>query len=103
MLAAGAVTLAALAAAATADAGPPPTALALDVTFDPRAARLAGHARLQIRNVAAAPLADVALWLYPNHLAQRPAALGDVNFHWLYPGLFSPAAMEARDARVGGA
>jgi hypothetical protein len=48
-------------------------------------------------------LTSVPLWLYPNHLAQRPAALGDVNFHWLYPGLFSPARMEIGDVRVGGA
>src|SRR6185369_758171 len=104
MLAAGAVTVVAAAAtAAPVSSAPARPAVELDVAFDPRAARVAGHARVQIRNAAAVPLADVVLWLYPNHLATRPPALGDVNFHWLYPGLFSAAAMEARDARVGGA
>jgi hypothetical protein len=76
--------------------------LSIDVTLEP-GARAFGRARYRVRNTSAETLASVPLWLYPNHLAERPAALGDVNFHWLYPGLFSPATMEVGDARVDGA
>ena len=41
--------------------------------------------------------------LYPNALAQRSPALNDVRFHWLYPGGFSPAAMELTNLRIDGA
>jgi hypothetical protein len=78
-------------------------AVALDVTLDPAAARIAGHARLRVVNRTAGPLADVPLWLYPNHLARRSKALNDINYHWLYPGVaFSPAAMAVSNARVDG-
>jgi hypothetical protein len=76
--------------------------LELDVTLEP-GTRVFGRARFQIRNTSTETLRSVPLWLYPNHLATRPAALGDVSFHWLYPGLFSPALMEVGDARVDGA
>ena len=75
----------------------------LNVTLEPDAGRLFGRAWLTVRNTSGETLPSVPLWLYPNHLATRPAALGDVNFHWLYPGLFSPAGMEVGDARVNGA
>ena len=75
----------------------------LSVTLDLDGGRVFGRAWLAIRNTSAQTLPSVPLWLYPNHLATRPASLGDVNFHWLYPGLFSPASMEIGDARVDGA
>jgi hypothetical protein len=88
--------------AQTATADPQP-AVALDVTFDPGASRVAGHVRLRVVNQTGRPLNDVPLWLYPNHLATRPKALGDVNYHWLYPGVrFSPGAMTVAKARVDG-
>jgi hypothetical protein len=92
-------------AAATVQAQPsaPRGTVALEVALDPAARRATGHARLSVTNTSAAALTDVALWLYPNHLAVRPAGLSDVSFHWLYPGLFSPAAMQVAGARVGGA
>lgn len=45
----------------------------------------------------------VPLWLYPNHLAHRAPALTDITYHWLYPGLFSPAGLEITSARIAGA
>ena len=79
----------------------------LDVTLDPDGRRISGHARLRIVNDGAAPLSTVSFILYPNALAQRSPALNDVRFHWLYPGGFSPAAIDAdepphrRRARAG--
>jgi hypothetical protein len=85
---------------ATADPGP---AVALDLTLDPGGSRAAGHVRLRVVNQTGRPLNDVPLWLYPNHLATRSKALGDVNYHWLYPGVgFSPAGMTVANARVDG-
>jgi hypothetical protein len=75
----------------------------LNVTLDPQRGLISGRAYLRLTNVSATKLPSVPLWLYPNHLAERPEALGDVNFHWLYPGLFSPAGMEIGDVRVDGA
>jgi hypothetical protein len=94
--------VATFAAASRARAGADNT-VTLDVTLDPDRGPLFGRAQLRIRNTSGQTLASVPLWLYPNHLAARPASLGDVNFHWLYPGQFSPAAMEIGDARVDGA
>ena len=86
---------------ARADASSASTEIA--ATLDPAGRRIAGHARLVVVNDGAAPLPAIDLWLYPNALATRSQALGDVNFHWLYPGGFSPAAIEIHDARVAGA
>jgi hypothetical protein len=36
-------------------------------------------------------------------LAERSRALNDVSFHWLYPGGFSPGAIEISNLRVDGA
>jgi hypothetical protein len=74
----------------------------LDVTLDPGASQVGGHARLRIVNDGVATLTELPLWLYPNHLATRASALGDVNYHWLYPGWFSPAGMEIQNVRVDG-
>jgi hypothetical protein len=85
---------------ATPDPGP---ALALDLTLDPGASHAAGHVRLRVVNQTGGPLNDVPLWLYPDHLARRLKALGDVNYHWLYPGVaFSPAGMSVANARADG-
>jgi hypothetical protein len=78
-------------------------AVTLDVTLDPERGPLFGRVELRLHNTSGVALATVPLWLYPNHLAERPAALSDVSFHWLYPGLFSPAGMEVGDVRVDGA
>jgi len=78
-------------------------AVDLDVTLDPDQGRLDGQARLQITNQTGAPLPAVSLWLYPNHLARRAHALTDITYHWLYPGLFSPAGMDVTSVRVAGA
>jgi hypothetical protein len=93
------VGLAALTLAGAARADEP--GLALDVTLEP-GARAFGRAHFRIANTSTETLTSVPFWLYPNHLAERPAALGDVSFHWLYPGIFSPATMEVGDARVDG-
>jgi hypothetical protein len=77
--------------------------VALDVTLDPGARTIAGRATLRIPNTSTAALASVPLLLYPNHLATRPAGLTDVSFHWLYPGLFSPAGIELGAVTAGGA
>jgi hypothetical protein len=97
------VPLILLLATISARAAEPEPDVALDVTLDPGASRVAGHARLRILNRTARPLADVPLWLYPNHLAARSRALTDVSYHWLYPGWFSPAAMTVTAARADGA
>ncbi|HEY4393621.1 MAG TPA: hypothetical protein VGP64_06145 [Polyangia bacterium] len=89
--------------AGVARAAEPEPGLVLDVTLDPGASRVVGHARLQVVNRTAHALGDVALWLYPNHLAKRSPALTDVSYHWLYPGWFSPAAMTVANTRVDGA
>jgi hypothetical protein len=87
---------------ATESASTASAATEIEATLDPVAARIAGHARLRVVNDGAAPLAAIELWLYPNVLATRSPALGDVNFHWLYPGGFSPARIEVRNPRVAG-
>jgi hypothetical protein len=97
------VPLVLLLAAAGARAAEPEPDLTLDVTLNPGASRVAGHARLRVVNRTTHALADVPLWLYPNHLATRPPALTDVSYHWLYPGWFSPAAMTVSGARADGA
>jgi hypothetical protein len=92
--------------ASGARAATPPLAepgVAVDVTLDPGASQVSGHARLRVVNDGGTTVLDLPLWLYPNHLATRAAALGDVNYHWLYPGWFSPAGMEIRNLRVDGA
>src|SRR5205814_4790620 len=80
------VTLVVVLAAFAARAAEPDPDLTLDVTFDPGASRVTGHARVRVVNRTARALPDVALWLYPNHLATRLRALTDVSYHWLYPG-----------------
>ncbi len=97
------VSLVLLLAAMRARAVEPDPDVALDVTLDPGASRVAGHARLRVVNRTMHALADVPLWLYPNHLATRLPALTDVSYHWLYPGWFSPAAMTVTSARADGA
>jgi hypothetical protein len=73
------------------------------VTLDPDARRIAGHARLRIVNEGPNRVSHVNLWLYPNTLAWRAWFLNDVNFHWLYPGGLSPAAIDISNVRVDGA
>jgi hypothetical protein len=74
----------------------------MDVTVDPDRGPLFGRAQLRIHNTSTATLPSVPLWLYPNHLAERPAGLNDVAFHWMYPTLFSPARMAIDDVSVDG-
>jgi hypothetical protein len=88
---------------ARAEPAAPGASTDIEATLDPGGARIAGHARLRVVNDGAAPLAAIELWLYPNALATRSPALGDVSFHWLYPGGFSPARIELRDSRLAGA
>jgi hypothetical protein len=94
--------LAAARALAAEPAAAPAPDLGLEVTLD-LDRPLFGRAALRVRNTSREALAIVPLWLYPNHLATRADALNDVNFHWFYPGLFSPAGMEIGDVRVDGA
>src|SRR5688572_28797498 len=65
----------------------------LDVTLDPGTRRLEGRVAISVVNTSATALREVPLWLYPNRLGVRPAALGDVSYHWLYPAAFSPGSM----------
>jgi hypothetical protein len=94
-----AVVVAQAAAPAPAPAAP---ATELDVTLDPDARRIRGHARLRVVNDRATPLTGLGFWLYPNALAKRSPALTDVSFHWLYPGGFSPAAIDVSNVAVDG-
>ena len=66
--------------------GEPQPAVALDLTLDPGASRAVGHARLRVVNQTGGPLGDIPLWLYPTTWPRARKALGDVNYHWLYPG-----------------
>jgi hypothetical protein len=93
MAVAAGVALAALAATATTPPQAPRPSVELQVTLDAHGGHLAGRARLRFVNTSDRPIADVPLWLYPNHLATRAPGLSDVSFHWLYPGLFSPGSM----------
>jgi hypothetical protein len=77
--------------------------LELKATLDPSARRITGWVRWSIPNVSNHPLGEVRLWLYPNRLGDRPEALGDVNFHWLYPTGFSPSSLRIDAAAVGSA
>jgi hypothetical protein len=83
-------------------AAPPAPSTELDVTLDPAARRIWGHARLRIVNDRPDAIAGVGFWLYPNGLARRTRALTDINFHWLYPGGFSPGGIDVRNVRVDG-
>jgi len=74
----------------------------LDVTLDPDARRIWGHARLRVVNDGVTPLTRLGFWLYPNALGRRSPALTDVSFHWLYPGGFSPAAIDVSNVAVDG-
>jgi hypothetical protein len=74
----------------------------LQAALTPDHRRIAGRVVIAIPNPSATTLHEARLWLYPNHLSHRPAALGDVNFHWLYPAGFSPARIELTAARVEG-
>ena len=74
--------------------------LELTATLVPADARVSGSLTLSIPNTSAVALTDVRLWLYPNHLADRSEALGDVNFHWLYPDGFSRADIRIANVRV---
>src|SRR5262249_11572957 len=91
-----AVSLALAAAVGTVE-GP---ATELDVTLDPGARRISGHARLRVVNDGPEPMRSVKLWLYPNTLEFRARFLNDVNFHWLYPGGMSPASMDVSNLRI---
>jgi len=103
-LAAASVLALGLLLASRARAAPPADpGVELEVTLDPDASQVGGHARLRVVNTSGAALSELPLWLYPNHLATRSTALGDVNYHWLYPGWFSPAAIAIRNLRVDGA
>ena len=86
--------------AAAAPALPRP-ALELTGTVDPAARRLSGTALWTVANRGDHPLAELLFWLYPNRLSKRAPALGDVNFHWLYPDGFSPASMTITGVRAG--
>ena len=69
--------------------------------LDPGSRRVSGTARWLIPNTSTTALDEVRLWLYPNALGQRPTALGDVNFHWLYPRGFSAARQTLPAVRIG--
>lgn len=76
---------------------------ALDLTaeIDPHARRLTGTATWTITNHGQQPLGELLFWLYPNRLTKPAPALGDVNFHWLYPSGFSPASMAIQAVHAG--
>jgi|GEM_PF-1337264 len=75
--------------------------LDLAATIEPSDRRLTGTATWTITNHGDQPLGELLFWLYPNRLAKRAPALGDVNFHWLYPDGFSPASMTIRTVQAG--
>ncbi len=79
----------------------PRTQAHLTAVMDPAARQVTGTVRWLIPNTSSRPFTEVRLWLYPNRLGDRPEALGDVNFHWLYPNGFSPASTRITAARVG--
>ncbi|HEY4185729.1 MAG TPA: hypothetical protein VGP07_11710 [Polyangia bacterium] len=93
-----------LLAATTARAAPRSSRpqLDLEATIDPGQHRVSGTATWTIANQSGAPLIELLFWLYPNRLATRPVALGDVSFHWLYPNGFSPGAIHVQTARASG-
>lgn len=74
--------------------------LVLTATLDDDGAHIHGRVRMNIPNATAHPERTVRLSLFPNHLAQRPQALGEVAFHWLYPRGFSPAAIRLGTVRI---
>ncbi len=82
-----AVGLGLAAVAAAAPATPPPAAPAyvVEAALDPLARTLAGTVEIRFTNTGAAPLADVALVLYPNRFAQPDPALDDVVRPFVYP------------------
>jgi hypothetical protein len=58
---------------------------------------------MRVVNDRAQAISALGFWLYPNGLAFRARALTDINFHWLYPGGFSPGGIEVANAAVDGA
>jgi hypothetical protein len=72
----------------------------LTATLADDGAHIGGRVRMHIPNATTHPGRTVRLSLFPNHLAQRPQALGEVAFHWLYPRGFSAAAMRLGTVRI---
>lgn len=68
--------------------------LQIDARLDPEARLVEGTVRAEIENPTAAPLDRVVLWLYPNRFARPPAALDDVNRHWIFPRGFDAGGVE---------
>jgi hypothetical protein len=98
----GAAALLSLALVAAPRARAADNVVTMDVTLDPERGPMFGRAQLRIHNTSTATLPTVPLWLYPNHLAERPSSLTDISFHWMYPTLFSPAGMRIDDVSVDG-
>jgi hypothetical protein len=70
----------------------------LGITIAPDG-RLEGEIEVAFTNETRAPLDEVVLRLLPNHLSELPDGVGEVNFHWVYPGDFDPASMTLDEVR----
>lgn len=101
--AAAAAAVAAVAAVAGAHAGadPRPRAhLVLTATLSDDGTHIDGRVVMHVPNSGARAMRSVRLSLSPNQLAERPPALGEVAFHWLYPRGFSAAGLRLGAVRA---
>ncbi|MCC6764307.1 MAG: hypothetical protein IT293_06560 [Deltaproteobacteria bacterium] len=57
----------------------------VDAALDPAARTITGTVQVRVINTSAAPLADVALVLYPNRFATPDPAIDDINRPFVYP------------------
>lgn len=83
-------------------APPGPIASAvIEAELDADRGDIRGTVRVSVRNPASAPLTRAYLWLLPNRLSAPPAALNDVNYHWVYPSKFNPGSMSLKSVSAG--
>lgn len=73
----------------------------VDARLDADRGRLSGRLTALFDNRSARSIDRVYLWLLPNRTARPPAALGDVNYYWIYPRRFSPGSMALSAVRAG--
>src|SRR5260221_7483937 len=77
-------------------------AVELDVTVDTARRRATVRTHIAFDNDQAQPLTEVVLWRYASRFSVRSPKLNDYNFHWVYPGTFSPGRMAGGVVRAQG-
>jgi hypothetical protein len=93
-----AASLAAIAIASPAFAGPPAQEprrrISIGAALSDDGRTIEGEVRLRVVNDTGAPLGSIPLWLYPNRFADPEAQVDDRTSHWLYPRGASAGGIE---------